>query len=66
MHSPFLKPVGLDKVYKELDVPDVMRECPTYGMRMLANSLATPYVTVHLLDTMGLMGVPCLCFLGSQ
>ena len=38
---------------------------PVMDLRILANSLATSYVTEPLLETMGLMGLFFLCILGS-
>ena len=36
---------------------------PTKGLMMYASSFANPYVMEHLLDIIGLSGVPMLCIL---
>ena len=56
MHSPLLQLDGFGLFHEVLGISDMVGEPPTRGQRMLAISLATPYVIEPLLDIIGLRG----------
>ena len=65
MHSPCLSLTSLMWSIKSLVLWMWWLDNPTNGFKMLANSFAVLYVTVPVLEIMGLSGMPSLWILGS-
>ena len=65
IHSPCCSLMPLRCSIKSLMLWTWCVVIPTSGFRILANSLAVLYVTVPVLETMGLRGIPGLWILGS-
>ena len=65
MHSPSSNFISFSSSANCLELLTWCCEQPISGLMILANSLATPYETEPMLDTMGLRGMFFLCILGS-
>ena len=65
MHSPSSNLVFLISSANSFVLFTWQLEVPTSGFMILAISLATPYVTEPILETMGLRGISFLCIFGS-
>ena len=64
-YSPGRRVTSLTLLTKSLVLYMWCGDLPTNGFSTLARTLATPYVTDPLLDTMGLREVPVLWILGN-